>query len=114
MTNPRKCYNCQKCGHFKEICSRKLVCIKCEVHEPDHKEETYQNNLNCHNCIESHRVDSKHCKIWEKEREILKFKVTQNITFLETRRLVEIPFIKPNFEKIQMKTKNGRIDKPNE
>ena len=69
-------------------------------------------------------VNSKHCKIWGKVRKIIKIKVTQNITFLEVGRLVEIPFIKPTFTKIitiqnpnenlvdtQIKTK--RIDKPN-
>ena len=59
--------------------------------------------------IKIHRADSKLGKIWEKESEILKIKVTQKISFLETRRLVEMLFIKPTFVKItkliQMKTK---------
>ena len=95
IPNPRRCYNCQKYGHLKEACSRKPVCVKCGAHEPDHI-----NNLNCSNCNESHRADSKLCKIWGKEREILKIKFTQNFSFLEARRLVDMPFIKPSFAKI--------------
>ena len=126
IPNPWRCYNCQKYGLLKEVCSRKPVWVKCGTHEPDHTEKTYSNNLNYNNCYESHRVDSKQCKIWEKEREILKIKVTKNITFSKARRLVEMPFIKPTFAKItktppnenrintQIKKKNWRrIDKPN-
>ena len=82
VPNPRRCHNCQKYGHLKEACSKKPVFIKCGVHETDFTEDTCANNLNCSNCNESHRADSKHCKIWEKEREILKIQVTQNISFL--------------------------------
>ena len=113
IPNPRQCHNCQKYSHLKEVCSRKPVCVKCGVYEPDHT-DVCTNNLNCN---ESHRADLKLCKIWEKEREILKIQVTQNISFLEAR-LVEMPFIKPTFAKItksppnenQINTKN---DKPN-
>ena len=105
ISNPRWFHNCQKYGHIKEACTRKPVCVECGAHESDHTEDMCSNNLNCN---ESHKVDSKLCKIWIKEREILKIKVTQNISFPEARRLVEMPFIKPTFAKnhklIQMKT----------
>ena len=70
----KKFHNCQKYGHLKEACSRKPVCVKSGAHEPDYAED----NLNCCNCNESYRADSKFYKIWGKEREILKIKVTQN------------------------------------
>ena len=42
----------------------------------------------------------------KKEREILKIKVTQNISFPEARRLVEMFFIKPTFAKITKTSPN--------
>ena len=97
IPNPRRCHNCQKYEHLKEAYSRKPVCVKYGVHEPDHAEYMCTNNLNCSNCNESHRADSKLCKIWGEKREILKIQVTQNINFSEARRLVEMPFIKSTF-----------------
>ena len=119
IPNPRRCHNCQKYGHLKETCSRKPVCVKYGAHKPDHTEDTCTNNLNCNNCYESHRADSK-LKKWKKEseREILKIKVTQNISFLEARSFVEMSLITPAFVEItkippnenhvntQIKTKN--------
>ena len=110
IPNHRTCLNCQKYRHLKEACSRKPVRVKCGVHEQDPTEDTCTNNLNCSNCNESHGTDSKHCKIWKKE----------------TRRLVEMPYVKPTFAKItktplnenqvntQIKKKRKyRIAKPN-
>ena len=78
---------------------------KSGAYEPDHTEDTFTNTLNCSKCNEIHTADSKLCKIWEKI-EFIKIKVTQNISFPEARRLIEMPFIKTAFSKI---TKTFRI-----
>ena len=36
-------------------------------------------------------ADSKECRIWHKEKEILRLKFTRNISFVEARKLVETP-----------------------
>ena len=59
IPNSRRLHNCRKDAY-----SGKPVCVKCGAHEPDHTEDTYLN------CNESHRTDSKLCKIWEKERDL--------------------------------------------
>ena len=40
-----------------------------------------------------HSADSKECRIWHKEKEILRIKFTRNISFVEARKLVEAPTI---------------------
>ena len=59
-----------------------------------------KNSLNCNNCKRNHRADSKYCKIWEREKEIIKMKITKNITFPEARRLIENPFNKLTFSQV--------------
>ena len=100
IPNPRRCHNCQKYGHLKQHCTRKQVCVKCGEQEPNHIEESCKNSLNCNNCKGNHRADSKYCKIWEREKEIIKMKITKNITFPEARRLVENPFNKLTFSQV--------------
>ena len=43
------------------------------------------------NCGEKHSADSKDCRIWHKEKEILRINFTKNISFIEARKLVEAP-----------------------
>ena len=86
---------------FENVRSRKPVCVKCGTYELDHLEEVCKKGLNCSNW-----ADSKHCKICEKESEILKIKVILNITFPEARKLVEKPFIKLTFAKITKSPSN--------
>ena len=100
IPNPRRCHNCQKYGHLKQHCTRKQVCVKCGEQEPNHIEESCKNSLNCNNCKGNHRADSKYCKIWEREKEIIKMKITKNITFPEARRLIENPFNKLTFSQV--------------
>ena len=100
IPNPRRCHNCQKYGHLKEHCTRKQVCVKCGEQEPNHIEESCKNSLNCNNCKGNYRADSKYCKIWEREKEIIKMKITKNITFPEARRLIENPFNKLTFSQV--------------
>ena len=90
IPSPRRCHNSQE----------NPICVKYGTHQPDHSEDMCANNLNCRNCNESLIVDSKLCNVWEKEKEILKIKVIQNISFPEARRFVEILFNKPAFTKI--------------
>ena len=128
ISNPRRCYNCLKYGHLKEHCTRKQVCVKCGEQEPNYMEKSCKNNLNYNNCKGNHRADSKYCKIWEREKETIKMKITRNITFPEARRLIENTFNKLTFSQVtrtpsnqieneaktQIKAKkNGRIKKFN-
>ena len=45
--------------------------VKCGEQERNHMEESCKNSLNCNNCKGNHKADSKYCKIWEREKEII-------------------------------------------
>ena len=41
------------------------------------------------NCHKNHQSKSNQCEIWKKEKEIMKIKVTQKITYLEAKKIQE-------------------------
>ena len=90
IPNPLRCHNCQKYGHHKDRCSKDHICSKCGQ-TAEHLESRCTNELHCVNCGEKHSADSKECRIWHKEKEILRVKSTRNISFVEARKLVEAP-----------------------
>ena len=90
IPNPLRCHHCQKYGHHEDRCSKDPICSKCgQIAE--HSESRCTNELHCVNCGEKHSADSKECRIWHKEKEILRIKFTRNISFFEARKLVEAP-----------------------
>ena len=89
VPNPLRCHNCQKYGHHEDRCSKDPICSKCG--QTEHLESRCNNELHCVNCGEKHSADSKECRIWHKEKEILRLKFTRNISFVEARKLVEAP-----------------------
>ena len=78
IPNPLRCHNCQKYGHHEDRCSKNT-------------ESRCTNELHCVNRGKKHSADSKECRIWHKEKEILRIKFTRNIFFIEARKLVETP-----------------------
>ena len=85
-----RCHNCQKYGHHEDRCSKDPICSKCGQ-TGEHLKSRCSNELHCVNCGEKHSADSKECRIWHKEKEILRLKFTRNISFVEARKLVEAP-----------------------
>ena len=90
VPNPLRCHNCQKYGHHEDRCSKDPICSK-YGQTGEHLENRCSNELHCVNCDEKHSADSKECRIWHKEKEILRIKSTRNISFVEARKLVEAP-----------------------
>ena len=90
VPNPLRCHNCQKYGHHEDRCSKDPICSKCGQ-TGEHLESRCSNELHCVNYGEKHSADSKECRIWHKEKEILRLKFTRNISFVEARKLVEAP-----------------------
>ena len=90
VPNPLRCHNCQKYGQHEDRCSKDPICSKCGQ-TGEHLENRCSNELHCVNCGEKHSADSKECRIWHKEKEILRIKFTRNISFVEARKLVETP-----------------------
>ena len=90
VPNPLRCHNCQKYGHHEDRCFKDPICSKCGQ-TGEHLESRCSNELHSVNCGEKHSADSKECRIWHKEKEILRLKFTRNISFVEVRKLVEAP-----------------------
>ena len=90
IPNPLRCFSCQQYGHYEDGCKNHPVCSNCG--EPAiHHETLCKSPAKCANCGEGHNANSKECKIWHKEKEILRVKFTRNVSFPEARKIVETP-----------------------
>ena len=92
IPNPLRCYNCQRFGHHEMNCPEDIgsVCEKCGMGNHDHITSRYKNETKCVNCGQNHLSKSTECEVWKKEKEIMKIKVTKNLTYLEARSLLNI------------------------
>ena len=88
IPNPLRCFKCQRYGHGQNSCRRGTVCSKCA--QPGHDDQSCQAvDLKCANCQQEHPASSKVCPVWLQEKKVQKVKAEQNISFPETRRIVE-------------------------
>ena len=91
IPNPLRCFNCQRFGHHENGCPGLpgSVCEKCGMGDFDHHTNACKNEAKCVNCHKNHQSKSNLCEIWKKEKEIMKIKVTQKITYLEAKKIQE-------------------------
>ena len=89
VPNPLRCFHCQKFGHHEDGCKAQVaVCGRCA--EAGHKFTDCTNDTSeCANCHQDHQSNSRICSFWKKEKEILKIKYTENVSFFEARSLFE-------------------------
>ena len=101
IPNPLRCFNCQRFGHHESNCSEDpgSVCERCGKGNHDHHTSQCQNQIKCRNCGKDHLPKSNLCEMWKKEKEIIKIKITKNITYPEARKLFEL-IPKPVYSKI--------------
>ena len=113
VPNPLRCFNCQRFGHHESDCpvDYASVCDKCGTGGFDHIPSNCKNPVKCVNCGLDHLSRSNECEIWKKEKEIMRVKVTNNITYIEARKMVEQ---KPEdtFSRIVQSTMTKTITKP--
>ena len=78
-------------GHHESDCPVDYcsVCEKCGTGSFDHLASACPNQVKCVNCGLNHLSRSNVCEVWKKEKEIMKVKVTRNLTYLEARKIVE-------------------------
>ena len=91
LPNPLRCFNCQRFGHHDNNCPVDLesVCANYDAGGHDHHTSDCKNKPKCVNCGKDHVSLSSECKIWKKEKEMNKMKVTKIITYLEAKNLFE-------------------------
>ena len=89
IPNPFRCYNCQVFGHHENKCGRQHpVCCNCA--QPEHcASGQCDKPAKRVNCSGDHPANSKECPQWEKEKQILKIKCEQNISYQEARKQYE-------------------------
>ena len=91
VPNPLRCFNCQKCGHHERNCpsDEGSVCERCCADNHDHLSSQCRNPPKCVNCSGKHMSRSSDCDVWKKEKEVMKIKVTQRLTYPEARKEYE-------------------------
>ena len=91
VPNPLRCYNCQRFGHYESDCPADYasICEKCGEGGFTHLASACPNPVKCVNCGLDHLSRSNVYEVWKKEKEIMKVKVTRNITYIEARKMVE-------------------------
>src|SRR5215469_5176702 len=83
---PRRCFKCQKYGHFQSTCKQKETCAKCgkDKHEGDCSDPT-----KCVNCKGDHAAYDKKCRRFVKEKGISKIQVEQKKPYPEAKKIQE-------------------------
>ncbi|XP_064469891.1 uncharacterized protein LOC135386258 [Ornithodoros turicata] len=79
IPNPKRCFKCQRFGHSSQTCRGQTTCPKCSG--KDHMSETCQNDFKCVNCQGGHPVYSRSCPRWQDEKQLLKIRTEQNISY---------------------------------
>ena len=91
VPNPLRCFNCQRFGHHENSCSEDpgSVCENCGADGHAHHTSQCKHPTKCINCGKDHLPKSNTCEVWLKEKAIMKLKVTNNISYLEAKKLHE-------------------------
>ena len=91
VPNPLRCFNCQKFGHHESNCpaDEGSVCERCGTGNHDHLTSQCKKPVKCVNCGGNHTSRSSDCDVWKKEKEIMKIKVTQRLTYPEAKKVYE-------------------------
>ena len=84
ISNPQRCFQCQKFGHAKNSCKGKAVCAGCG--EEGHKLNDCQNEPKCVNCQGDHVAISRDCPKSKIEKDIVTLKYTEKISFADARK----------------------------
>ncbi|XP_064460269.1 uncharacterized protein LOC135370454 [Ornithodoros turicata] len=94
IPNPRRCFKCQRFGHGSQVCRGQATCPKCAG--TDHAAESCEKDVRCANCKGNHPVYSRSCPRWKEEKDILKVKVTQNLSYRDAKAQVEFSKREPS------------------
>ena len=102
VPKPLRCFNCQKFGHHESNCpsDEGSVCQRCGAGNHDHLSSQCRNPPKCVNCSGNHMSRSSDCEVWKKEKEVMKIKVTQRLTYPEARKEYEKQTPEFTFSKI--------------
>ena len=89
-------------GHHENNCPtvEGSVCENSGTGGDDHRTINCKNPAKCVNCGGNHASRSSECTVWKKEKEIMKIKVTQRLTYPEARKVYDQHTPEFSFSKI--------------
>ncbi|GFW19379.1 putative RNA-directed DNA polymerase from transposon BS [Trichonephila clavipes] len=90
ISNPLRCFKCQRFGHSQNSCRGQLTCSMCAA--VGHSSTDCTLEPKCINCSQIHTADSKLCPKWKTEKEIQTIKTNKNISYFEARKLIAPQF----------------------
>ena len=93
IPNPMQCYRCFKFGHNEIYCTNPVICRRCSTAHQN-KDACSLPPL-CSNCKGDHYATSRTCPKWQFEKEVLRVKYTQSVSFPEARKIVQSAQQKP-------------------
>jgi hypothetical protein len=88
IPSPLRCFHCQKFGHTKPNCRRRLeTCARCSTE--GHGDASCVREFKCVNCLGNHPSFSKNCVRYKDECEVQKIKTVDKLSYFEARTLYE-------------------------
>ncbi|XP_053691363.1 uncharacterized protein LOC128739887 [Sabethes cyaneus] len=84
---PMRCFQCLKYGHLGRDCKAAKTCANCgdNFHGDNCNKET-----KCINCQKPHKATSPDCDIWKKEKDIIRLRIDQNLSYLEAKKIFDL------------------------
>jgi hypothetical protein len=82
--NPQRCFRCQKYGHSSQGCTNTETCCRCG--QAGHSDKDCSKEEQCANCKGKHSSNSRSCKTYLEENEILKITTLEKLSFADARK----------------------------
>ena len=73
----------------RQLHEKKTICGNCGGDKHCSDDHNCKETSKCANCNGPHRVFSRNCQTWKKEKQILSVKYKRSITFYEARKIIE-------------------------
>ena len=86
VSNPVRCYNCNKFGHTSQRCK---VAAKCQWCGKDKHEGQRVGHKMCSHCNGPHASSAQDCPVWKRVWESQHICIEKHVSFPEARQLVE-------------------------
>ena len=84
IPNPRRCYKCQLFDHTQNFCTSEAACDNCG--QSGHEKRDCPNPSSCANCGEAHCASSKDCSHWIFRKQVLTYKVENNVSYYQAQK----------------------------
>src|SRR5277367_5641063 len=107
VPNPLRCFKCQKYGHSQPSCMGSLVCARCS--EKGHDSKDCKEQYKCPNCSGSHASYSRECEVWKNEKSVQKYRVENDVSYLEAKKQMRRPGVLPTSYAEKAKVKQSSI-----